>query len=443
MKQLSHYRQALDAADRADNSGVDSLNITGALQARGELVAKMRSLVEAAEKRGKVNAEEIREIDAISDEIRDLDERIARAEARSVSGTIGSRSTDDALTREQSMSDWYEARHGGFGLNFDGLVGGDVREFSLGRISAAMAGRIDRRELSDLEARALAEGVDAAGGFMVPEFLSSKIIDRVRNAARVMQAGALTIPMDGDTLNIARLAGGSTAEWKAENAAVTESDQVYERVTLKTKTAVVLQRLSQELFEDLSPEGLKVVENEIVQALALKLDAAALRGDPAADANSPRGILHQTGVNILDLGVNGVKPESFDFLIDAIAAIRDANGTASAAILASRTLTTLDKLKDSTGQPMRQPETVAALSKFVSNQIPTNLAHGTSNAASEVYVGGFENVLVGIRPQLGIRFRVLNERYADNLQVGLIAWLRADVAVAHPEHLSVVTGVLA
>jgi HK97 family phage major capsid protein len=68
---------------------------------------------------------------------------------------------------------------------------------------------------------------------------------------------------------------------------VTESDQVYERVQLKTKTAVVLQRLSQELFEDLSPEGLKVVENEIASALALKLDLGALRGsgvDP-----EPRG----------------------------------------------------------------------------------------------------------------------------------------------------------
>jgi HK97 family phage major capsid protein len=274
---------------------------------------------------------------------------------------------------------------------------------------------------------------------MVPEFLASKVIDRVRNKAQVIAAGALTIPMDSDTLNVARLATGSAAEWKLENAAVSESDQTYERVQLKAKTAVVLQRLSQELFEDLSPEGLRVIENEIAQALALKLDFAALRGsgvDP-----EPRGIRNQAGVNIVSLGANGTKPTDFDFLIDAVSAIRDENGSATAAIMASRSLTTLDKLKASDNQPLRQPEVVAELRKLVSNQIPTDLTHGTSNDTSEAYVGGFENVLIGVRPQLGIRFKVLDQRYADNLQVGLIAWLRADVALAHPEHLSVVTGI--
>jgi hypothetical protein len=38
---------------------------------------------------------------------------------------------------------------------------------------------------------------DAAGGYTVSDPLSARIIDRTRNAARVMQAGALTIPMEG------------------------------------------------------------------------------------------------------------------------------------------------------------------------------------------------------------------------------------------------------
>jgi hypothetical protein len=36
---------------------------------------------------------------------------------------------------------------------------------------------------------------------------------------------------------------------------------------------------------------------------------------------------------------------------------------------------------------------------------------------------------------------LLDQRYAVNLQVGLTAWLGADVALAHPEHLTVVTGI--
>jgi HK97 family phage major capsid protein len=439
---LSQLRQRANELDRdADQDPYRSYNKTAVLSAKNEKVEQFRALVEACETRGSVSADDQAKLDSISTEIRRFDEIIAGIDARQP-GSTTARSGGDVLTREASFADWYEARHGGYGVGGDGLSFGDARDFSLGRVIAAKAGRLDHRSLSDLEARALNEGSDAAGGFMVPEFLSTKIIDRVRNAAQVMKAGAVTVPMDSDTLHMARLVGGSTAEWKAESAPVSESDQTYERITLKTKTAVVLQRLSQELFEDLSPEGLKVVENEIAQALALKLDFAALIGNPDADAESPRGILYQSGVNMVDMGAAaGATPTDFDFLIDAVAAIRDANGTASAAIMASRTLTTLDKLKDTTGQPLRQPEAVANLTKYVSNTVPTDLTHGTATDASLAFVGGFENVLIGVRPQLGIRFKVLDQRYADNLQVGLIAWLRADVALAHPEHLSVVTGI--
>jgi hypothetical protein len=36
-----------------------------------------------------------------------------------------------------------------------------------------------------------------------------------------------------------------------------------------------------------------------------------------------------------------------------------------------------------------------------------------------------------------------NSSAADRLQIGLVSWLRADVTLVHPEHLSVVTGVRA
>jgi len=45
------------------------------------------------------------------------------------------------------------------------------------------------------EERAMSIGTPSAGGFAVPEALSSRIIDRARTAARVLQAGALTVPM--------------------------------------------------------------------------------------------------------------------------------------------------------------------------------------------------------------------------------------------------------
>lgn len=75
--------------------------------------------------------------------------------------------------------------------------------------------------------------------------------------------------------------------------------------------------------------------------------------------------------------------------------------------------------------------------------MPNNLTTGTSSDTSEVYVGRWSDLLIGVRPTIGVRVRQLNERFADNMQVGLLAWLRADVQLARPAAFSILTGVRA
>jgi hypothetical protein len=52
-----------------------------------------------------------------------------------------------------------------------------------------------------------------------------------------------------------------------------------------------------------------------------------------------------------------------------------------------------------------------------------------------------EELLVGIRTDLRFQVRVLTERFADTLEVGLLTYLRADVQLQHPEGFNVITGV--
>jgi HK97 family phage major capsid protein len=431
------YRDRI--AEREGRGSVDYSgdNLEALLRERALKVDQMRDEFEAAEARGftQRDGEKIAAIDA---EIDKLDERIRAAEKirQGIPAPTHRDHDSIALRSDERIADRFEARV------FHGVIGGGVEDFNLGRVVGALTGKTDRRSLSDAETRALAEGVDATGGFLVPELLSARLIDRARAKAATMRAGALTIPMGSDTLNIARLAGGSGANWKLENDPVVDSDMTFERVQLKAKTLIVQQKLSVELHEDLSPEGARLIENEIVNALALELDRAILRGsgtDP-----EPRGIRNQTGVNVLDMGTDGSEPTDFDFLIDAMAAVWAENGEPNAAIYSARTATTLAKLKATDNQPLRQPEAVADLTKFVSNVVPDDLDKGTStDVASEAYVGDFSTVIVGVRPSLQIRFRLLDQRYMENLQVAMIAWLRADVALAHPEHMTVVDGILA
>jgi HK97 family phage major capsid protein len=212
----------------------------------------------------------------------------------------------------------------------------------------------------------------------------------------------------------------------------------FERVQLAAKTLPVLVKLSVELFED-SKGGPEIIEQEIAKAIALELDRCALRG--SGSSNEPRGILNQTGVTLQSSGTNGATPTNHDFLVDAIASVWSGNGQPNARIYASRTAKTLAKLKDTTNQPLRTPEAVTAVRELISNQIPNNLTVGTSTDCSEAYVGDFRELLIGMRTA----FRLEASRTAgdafSNLQVWVRAYIRADIALAHPALFTVVQGV--
>src|SRR5436190_3248220 len=160
--------------------------------------------------------------------------------------------------------------------------------------------RRDRSHLTESERRALLEGVDASGGFLTPELLSSQVIDRLRAKGRTFQAGVRTVPMTSDRLMFARLTGGVIPAWKNEGDPIAEQSMTFDRVTLKPQTLPLLVKLSQELFDDLSPEASAIIEEELLSALALELDRVILRG--AGALPEPRGVLNQAGVAIQSLG---------------------------------------------------------------------------------------------------------------------------------------------
>ena len=123
-------------------------------------------------------------------------------------GPVGERI---ALRREERVAHWVQAR--------GGWEPGDVEEMRLGRMIQALV-RGGAKGLNDTEQRALSLGVNSAGGFLTPEPLAAQMIDRIRNAARVFQAGATTVPMTVDQLSIARLTSGPNpaVAWKRGRA---------------------------------------------------------------------------------------------------------------------------------------------------------------------------------------------------------------------------------
>jgi len=294
----------------------------------------------------------------------------------------------------------------------------------------------------DAETRAMSIGTPGAGGYLVPAPLSARIIDKARANAAVLKASATVIPMGSNSLKIARIAGDPTAAWKVENAASTASDLTFESVEFTARTLVAIGKMSVELAEDAEVED--TVENAIAASLSLELDRAALRG--SGTAPEPRGIRFQTGVTIQSMGANGAALTNYDNISTAVQSIRELNHEPNALIAAPRSIGALDRLKDTTNQPLRPPPSVEELRFYSSAQVPINLTQGTSNITSEIYVADFEQLLIGLRTQLTVEVsRQAGDATSSafsNLQVWVRAYLRADIQLADPKGFVVITGVL-
>lgn len=279
-----------------------------------------------------------------------------------------------------------------------------------------------------------------AGGaeYVIPSTLSGRLIDLARNQSSIMRAGALTVPMDTKEVTFARAKNDPTAVWKPENEKVIDSSIEFDSVKLEAKTLMAMVKMSIEMFEDATNID-SVVENAISEALSLEMDKAFLRGN---GNGKPLGLRNQNGINILDLGANGSSIESYVPFSKAVQKIKEQNGQPNAAIYSARTDGEVDRLVDSTGQPLNAPESFKNLRKITSNQVPDDLEKGTSNDASEIYIGAFNQAYVGIRRNIVIEVSRDAGDAFERGQVWVRAYLRGDFALAKPSHFTVIDGVI-
>ncbi len=331
------------------------------------------------------------------------------------------------LPEGRSMAEWAQAR---------GMVEQYEQPLDFGKYLRGMV--TGEWKNAEAEKRAMSEGVLSGGGYMVPTPLSTRIIDLARNRTRVLQAGAQVVPMGSSTLKVAKWTGDPGVAWHTENATITPSDGTLGSITLTAHSLSTIVTTSFELIEDANG-----IEERLLEAFAAKFalttDYAAMYGsgtDP-----EPRGVKNTTGITVQPLGTgNGATPANYLFLVDAIGALQDANEDPNAVIMAPRTERTLAKLIDGMNQPMRAPQMVQDVPRYTTNQVPVNLTLGTANNTSDVFVGDWRQLIVGVRT--GLQIQVLRERYADTGQIGFLAWWRGDIAVARPAAFDVVTGVL-
>ena len=120
------------------------------------------------------------------------------------------------------------------------------------------------------------------------------------------------------------------------------------------------------------------------------------------------------------------------YLVDLMASLQDANvQNIGPAIMSPTTLKKFANLVATGGdeQPQQRPFTINDTALLQTTQCPD----------ANVFLGDWSQVLLGVRTQFVLRR--LDQRYADNYQVGFLAALRADVQLIAPASAGVVTGI--
>ncbi|HWG01351.1 MAG TPA: phage major capsid protein, partial [Trebonia sp.] len=403
---------------------------------RDRLIGANRELLSAANaaRRGTTSEEDVRyganmvEIRQLNERLGELGDQAAMDErARRSRAAIGGGVTGDALEirsanrlqRGQGMREFLSQRIADERM---ARGGGAAREFSAGAYFRGMAtGQWD--DNSAYERRALAEGSVAGGGALVPLDLYSDVVDIVRNSARVLQAGATIVPLSHNVTNVAKLTADPQPAWRAEGSTIAASGSTFSRLTFTTQTLASVVVASRELLEDVPTLG-NEIKREMGLEFALGLDLAALYGTGHSN-NQPFGLKDASwAVPQTSMGTNGatltsLTPNAWMGLVNPAYRLVQANENGlSAAIMAPRSekeLVTAPTTINTFAEPPSRLSSIARygtgpLEVYSTNQIPTNLTVGTGTTCSDLFVGDWSQLLVGLRTEKTID--TLNEAYA-------------------------------
>ena len=367
------------------------------------LIKEARKITNKLDKANDSEARDLEQQHAeLIDKIDTLQSRAYEIEAESRGPTAGDNPRRPPMANDGTFTRSFIEQRGEHPERMDG--------FQLGDILSGMARRQYGERLNDREQRALDS---TTADSTVPEATALRFFDSLRNATRVIQAGAQTVTMTAGKQTFAKLAGDSAATWRAENAAVAESDPTIGSVEMTAKTLAVVAKASSELLQD-STNLATVAEQSLRSSMAEALDLAALAG---AGGDAPTGILNQPGIASGSI----VEPTGYGELIDEYAALTGANVEPNALLMNEGRRAAFGKLTASDGQPLVRPSILDTTTFHGTNQMPD---------AATMIMGDFRQLLMGIRATLQIRF--LDEsRLHNNLQVGWLVWLRADVVPVH------------
>lgn len=167
--------------------------------------------------------------------------------------------------------------------------------------SSASTKRIEE-SLEGLEGKAMVEGTDSAGGFLVPPDVSSDL-QRLRYNASPVRTLFSSVSVSSDEFQIPSVTSGLTAGWVAELATKPEADLAFASATTNVFTGAGLAVVSNQLLKDANWSVDQLINTDLAFRLAQLEEIAFING---SGTGQPRGILNTSGVGTVAFASGGI-----------------------------------------------------------------------------------------------------------------------------------------
>ena len=275
----------------------------------------------------------------------------------------------------------------------------------------------------------LQEGVDADGGYLVPEELDRKLVEKL-NEENIFRGFADIITTGGERkINIAD--GDPAASWIEEGGALVFSDAKFKQITLDAHKLHVAIKVTEELLYDNVFNLESYIVKKFAQALSNAEEDAFLNGN---GEGKPVGIFDATDGGTIAEVLNTASIKTDD-LLNLIYDLKRPYRKKARFIMNDKTIGAIRKLKDNNGAYLWQPSVQAGEpDKILGYPVHTSAFCPQMEAGKPfIAFGDFSYYKIGDR---GTRSFV-KELFAGNGMVAFVAKERVDGKLTLPEAIQI------
>jgi len=272
-------------------------------------------------------------------------------------------------------------------------------------------------------------GTDNLGGYLVPQEFSNELnvataftgeVERLAKKLNTASGGLLDYPTLNDTATDANLV--------TEAGAVTVQDMTFGNAQLSAYNYSSLVRVSQQLLQDSAFDLNSFLVEAMGERIARATNAAFTTG---TGSSQPQVIVTGSALGNTAAGATAITADDILDLIYSIdPSYRNKPGFGLMAhdnIIAAVRALGLGSANDFPifipSMEVGQPDRIFGVPVYVNNDMQSSIATGTKTMVA----ADFSQFVV--RNAGGIQMLRLNERFADELEVGFVSWKRSDSKV--------------